>query len=162
MFFIPIKARRCYIKKQELIKTFVGYFDKENKKKQGFLYYLALYDEVFFNIEKVKMKIHIILGKFKEFAKKLPRNQRQKLLVILGPIVFIFIIYVSITYKSKLKEERFEAINSFLSNNDTILLKNYLLNQIKSPYLEYDYLIKDGDTIESILIIKRAGNGLSQ
>ena len=52
MFFIPIKARRCYIKKQELIKTFVGYFDKENKKKQGFLYYLALYDEVFFNIEK--------------------------------------------------------------------------------------------------------------
>jgi len=151
VFFIPIKARRCYIKKQELIKAFVGYFYEKNKKKQGFLCYLALYDEVFFNIEKVKMKIHIILEKFKELTKKLPKNQRQRLLVILGPIVFISIIYVSIAYNSKLKEERFEAINSFLSNNDTILLKNYLLNQMKSPYLEYDYLIKDGDTIESIL-----------
>ena len=66
-------------------------------------------------------------------------------------MVFILVIYGSISYNSKLKKERSETINSFLSNNDTILLKNYLLNQIKSPYLEYDYLIKEGDSIESIL-----------
>ncbi len=72
-------------------------------------------------------------------------------MVILAPVIFIFIIYGSINYNSKLKKERTEAIESFLSNNNTILLKNYLLNQIKSPYLEYDYLIKEGDTIETIL-----------
>jgi len=48
----PIKARRCYIKKQELIKAFIWYFDEKNKKKQGFFYYLALYEVDFFNIEK--------------------------------------------------------------------------------------------------------------
>ena len=97
------------------------------------------------------MKIHVILEEFKGLIKNLSTKQRGKFLVILAPIVFVFIIYVSITYNSKLKKERLETISSFISNNDTILLKNYLLNQIQSPYLEYDYLIKDGDTIENIL-----------
>tara|TARA_Y100000590_G_scaffold142504_1_gene163543 strand:- start:1960 stop:3288 length:1329 start_codon:yes stop_codon:yes gene_type:complete len=97
------------------------------------------------------MKILAISEKFKGLAEKLPKNQKERFLIILGSVIFVFIVYVSITYNSKLKKERLEAINSFLSNNDTILLKNYLLNQIKSPYLEYDYLIKDGDTVETIL-----------
>ena len=87
------------------------------------------------------MKILAISEKFKGLAEKLPKNQKERFLIILGSVIFVFIVYVSITYNSKLKKERLEAINSFLSNNDTILLKNYLLNQIKSPYLEYDYLI---------------------
>jgi len=97
------------------------------------------------------MRIHVILEKFKRLIKKLPSDQKSRFLFVLGPIVFIFIIYVAITYNSKLKRERSEAINSFLLDNDTILLKNYLLNKIKSPYLEYDYLIKEGDTVENIL-----------
>ena len=97
------------------------------------------------------MKILLILEKFKEFGQKLPKNKVGRLFLFLGPIIFIFLIYVSITYNSKLKEQRSETISSFLLNNDTILLKNYILNQINSPYLEYDYLIKDGDTIEGIL-----------
>ncbi len=97
------------------------------------------------------MKIHEILENLKHFAKKGSMNGTGKIWLLLGPIFFILIVYVSITYNSKLKKERLEAINSFLSSNETILLKNYLLNQIKSPYLEYDYIIKVGDTIESIL-----------
>jgi len=97
------------------------------------------------------MKIHIFLQKSKKLLEKLSKNQRTRLLIILLSIFFVSIIYASITYNSKLKEERLETISSFLSDNNTILLKNYLLNQIKSPYLEYDYLIKDGDTIETIL-----------
>ena len=97
------------------------------------------------------MKIHIIFEKLKELAKKLPKDQKSRLFLVFGPIFFIFLIYGSITYNSKLKKERNDTISSFLSNNDTILLKNYLLNQIRSPYLEYDYLIKDGDTIDTIL-----------
>ena len=97
------------------------------------------------------MKIRVILEKFKRLINKLPNNQKSRLLFILGPVVFIFIIYGLITYNSKLKKERLETIDSFLSSNDTVLLKNYLLNQIKSPYLEYDYIVKNNDTIENIL-----------
>ncbi len=100
------------------------------------------------------MKIHnvlIILKEVRENLKKLANNKKNSLLIILAPIFFIFIVYAAITYNSKLKEERLKDINKFLSNNDTILLKNFLLNRIKSPYLEYDYLIKEGDTIEKIL-----------
>tara|TARA_Y100001970_G_C14248015_1_gene869693 strand:- start:3651 stop:5048 length:1398 start_codon:yes stop_codon:yes gene_type:complete len=119
-------------------------------KKQAFFYYLALYEEFFFNIES-KMKIMEIFNKFRQLAKKLQEFRKERFLIILGSASFILFVYIAIAYNSKLKEERFEAINSFLLNNDTILLKNYFLNQVKSPYLEYEYLIKEGDTIETIL-----------
>ncbi len=97
------------------------------------------------------MKIHHIFNKFNELITNLSKSKKSKLLVFFGPIVFVLIIYASISYNSKLKRERIEIINSFLSSNDTILLKNYLLNQLKSPYLEYVYLIKEGDSIDSVL-----------
>ena len=50
-----------------------------------------------------------------------------------------------------LKKKRAEEINSFLTNNQTLLLRNYIFNKIKSPYLEYDYVVKNNDTIENIL-----------
>tara|TARA_B100000401_G_C52800534_1_gene718309 strand:+ start:249 stop:1466 length:1218 start_codon:yes stop_codon:yes gene_type:complete len=55
------------------------------------------------------------------------------------------------SYNNSLKKKRLDEIDSFLSNNQTVLLKNYLLNQLKSPYLEYDYIVQNNDTIESIL-----------
>ena len=97
------------------------------------------------------MRIPAFYEKFSDFFRKSLKNIHTRYLLILSPIFFILIIYAAIIYNSKLKEQRMETITSFLSNNNTILLKNYLLNQIKSPYLEYDYFIKDGDTIETIL-----------
>ena len=97
------------------------------------------------------MKIDQISEKLKNFTKGFPIDQKVRVLILLGPLIFILVIYAAITYNTKLKKERVEVINSFLSSNDTILIKNYLLNQIKSSYLEYDYLIKEGDTIDSIL-----------
>ena len=96
------------------------------------------------------MKIRKFLERFEGIQNGLIKVKKNNLLVFLGPIFFILIIYSAISYNSKLKEERLKTIASFLANNDTILLKNYLLNQIESPYLEYEYLIKDGDTIENI------------
>ena len=60
-------------------------------------------------------------------------------------------MYFSFLINENLKEKRAEQISSFLSNNQTVLLKNYIFNKIKSPYLEYDYIVKNNDTIESIL-----------
>ena len=92
---------------------------------------MALYQELFFNIEKVSMGIHIIFQDLSQSIKKLLKNKKGKLLLIFAPIAFIFFIYGSISYNSKLKRERVEKISSFLSSNETILLKNYVLNQIK-------------------------------
>ena len=63
----------------------------------------------------------------------------------------IVLVYLSVFINANLKEKRTKEINSFLSNNQTILLKNYIFNKIKSPYLEYDYVVKANDSIESIL-----------
>ena len=65
--------------------------------------------------------------------------------------MLIVIIYSSVLINSKLKEKRIKEISSFLSNNQTVLLRNYIFNKIKSPYLEYDYIVKNNDSIESIL-----------
>ena len=61
------------------------------------------------------MKILAISEKFKGLAEKLPKNQKDRFLIILGSVIFVFIVYVSITYNSKLKKERHEAINTILS-----------------------------------------------
>ena len=55
------------------------------------------------------------------------------------------------TYNTNNKKKRLEAIDAFLESNETVLLKNYLLNQIKSPYFEYEYIVKNNDSVESIL-----------
>ena len=65
--------------------------------------------------------------------------------------MIIFVISALFSYSSTLKKKRLKAVDSFISSNETILLKNYLLNQIKSPYFEYDYIVKNNDTVESIL-----------
>lgn len=61
------------------------------------------------------------------------------------------IMSFSIVINDNLKKKRAEEINSFLANNQTVLLKNYIFNRIKSPYLEYDYVVRNKDTIENIL-----------
>ena len=78
-------------------------------------------------------------------------RKMEEIVIVTSSILFVFFIYFAITYNSILKKKRTESIDSFLSNNQTVLLKNYILNQIKSPYLEYDYIVKDNDTIEKIL-----------
>tara|TARA_A100000164_G_scaffold22431_1_gene17820 strand:- start:561 stop:1889 length:1329 start_codon:yes stop_codon:yes gene_type:complete len=70
--------------------------------------------------------------------------------IIFGFLI-IFLISAIFAYGSTLKKKRLEAIDSFISSNETVLLKNYLLNQIKSPYFEYDYIVKNNDTMELIL-----------
>ena len=62
-------------------------------------------------------------------------------------LLLIIIVYSSLLINSNLKAKRTKQISSFLSNNQTVLLRNYIFNKIKSPYLEYDYIVKSNDTI---------------
>ena len=90
-------------------------------------------------------KILSILEKKSVFFKKI------KPIYFFFGFLLIIIIYSSVVITSNLKAKRTKQIDSFLSNNQTVLLRNYIFNKIKSPYLEYDYIVKSSDTIESIL-----------
>ena len=60
-----------------------------------------------------------------DLIKKVPDSLKQKFILISGSILFIGLIYLMILYNSSLKKQRIEAVESFLSNNQTILLKDY-------------------------------------
>ncbi len=85
------------------------------------------------------------------YGKKLLKNTDVSINSILFGFLIIFVVSALFAYSSTLKKKRLEAIDTFISSNETVLLKNYLLNQIKSPYFEYDYIVKNNDTMESIL-----------
>ena len=85
------------------------------------------------------------------YGKKLLKNIDVSINSVLLGFLIIFVVSALFAYSSTLKKKRLEAIDTFISSNETVLLKNYLLNQIKSPYFEYDYIVKNNDTMESIL-----------
>ena len=101
------------------------------------------------------MTINHFLTNLVRISRKLSKNyvlfSRVRPAYFIGGTLLFLIIYFSFLINENLKEKRAEQISSFLTNNQTILLKNYIFNKIKSPYLEYDYIVKNNDTIESIL-----------
>jgi len=84
-------------------------------------------------------------------GKKFPIIKNDKANLVVFSFLFIIITSIVFSYNNSIKKKRLEEIDSFLSNNQTVLLKNYILNQLRSPYLEYDYVVQGNDTIESIL-----------
>ena len=101
------------------------------------------------------MTINHFLTNLVKISRKLSKNNvlfsRVRPAYFIGGTLLFLIMYFSFLINENLKEKRAEQISSFLSNNQTVLLKNYIFNKIKSPYLEYDYVVKNNDTIESIL-----------
>ena len=101
------------------------------------------------------MTINHFLTNLVRISRKLSKNyvlfSRVRPVYFIGGTFLFLIMYFSFLINENLKEKRAEQISSFLSNNQTVLLKNYIFNKIKSPYLEYDYIVKNNDTIESIL-----------
>ena len=85
------------------------------------------------------------------FKKNLTSVRGGKINLVIFCFLFMIITSLVFSYNTSIKKKRMEEIDSFLSNNETILLKNYLLNKIKSPYLEYDYIVQNNDTVEMIL-----------
>ena len=101
------------------------------------------------------MTINHFLTNLVRISRKLSKNyvlfSRVRPVYFIGGTLLFLIMYFSFLINENLKEKRAEQISSFLSNNQTVLLKNYIFNKIKSPYLEYDYVVKNNDTVESIL-----------
>ena len=92
-----------------------------------------------------------LLKNFADIGRKFQSTRNDRINLIVFSFIFIIVGALVFSYNNNIKKKRLEAIDSFLSNDQTVLLKNYLLNQIKSPYLEYDYVVQNNDTVESIL-----------
>jgi len=84
-------------------------------------------------------------------SKKFLVIKNDKMNLVIFSFLFMVIVSLVFSFNTSTKKKRLKDIDAFLSNNQTVLLKNYLLNQIKSPYLEYDYVVKNNDTVGSIL-----------
>ncbi len=101
------------------------------------------------------MSMNRILTTLQKISSNLVRRyvifKKIKPVYFFGSFLLFVIVYSSIQINVNLKEKRVKEISSFLSNNQTVLLRNYIFNKIKSPYLEYDYIVKNNDTIESVL-----------
>ena len=100
------------------------------------------------------MVINQFLSNLEKFSQSLSKKfvffKIFKPIYFFGSLFLFSIISFSIIVNENLKKKRAEEINSFLTNNQTLLLRNYIFNKIKSPYLEYDYVVKNNDTIENI------------
>ena len=100
------------------------------------------------------MVINQFLSNLEKFSQSLSKKfvffKIFKPIYFFGSLLLFSIISFSIIINENLKKKRAEEINSFLTNNQTLLLRNYIFNKIKSPYLEYDYVVKNNDTIENI------------
>ena len=98
------------------------------------------------------MVINQFLSNLEKFSQSLSKKfvffKIFKPIYFFGSLLLFSIISFSIIVNENLKKKRAEEINSFLTNNQTLLLRNYIFNKIKSPYLEYDYVVKNNDTIE--------------
>ena len=100
------------------------------------------------------MVINQFLSNLERFSQNLSKKfaffKIFKPIYFFGSLLLFSVISFSIIVNENLKKKRAEEINSFLTNNQTLLLRNYIFNKIKSPYLEYDYVVKNNDTIENI------------
>ena len=72
--------------------------------------------------------------------------------LIMSGLILTSILLLTIVYKSDEKiVKKSENIQSIYESSDLKTFKEFILNQIKSPYSNVNYEIKKGDTIQKIL-----------
>ena len=82
----------------------------------------------------------------------LKRNWDKAKFIVLSGFIIIFLLLLTVVYKSD------EKITKISENNkqsydvsDLKAFKQFILDQIRSPFINIDYKIKKGDTIQKIL-----------
>jgi len=80
------------------------------------------------------------------------KNWGKAKLLILFAITITLLLLLTVVYKSDQKiTKKSELIKDFNEESDLKKFKKFLLNQIKSPFINLDYEINKGDTIQKIL-----------
>ena len=82
----------------------------------------------------------------------LKKNWDRTKYLILSGLCISLLLLVAVLYKSDEKITRkSELINNSNQSTDLKIFKEFLLKQIRSPFINLNYEIKKGDTIEKIL-----------
>ena len=82
----------------------------------------------------------------------LKKNWNKTNHLILSGLVIIILVLVTVVYKGDKKiTNKSELIESTIVMTDLKIFKKFLLDQIKSPFINLNYEIKKGDTIQKIL-----------
>jgi len=80
------------------------------------------------------------------------KNWGKAKLLILFVTTITLLLLLTVVYKSDQKiTKKSELIKDFNEKSDLKKFKKFLLNQIKSPFINLDYEINKGDTIQKIL-----------
>ena len=80
------------------------------------------------------------------------RNWDKTKPILLFALTATLLLLLTVVYKSDEKiTKKSEAINNEKEESDLINFKKFLLNQIKSPFINLNYEISKGDTIQKIL-----------
>ena len=80
------------------------------------------------------------------------KNWGKAKLLILFAITITLLLLLTVVYKSDQKiTKKSELIKDFNEESDLKKFNKFLLNQIKSPFINLDYEINKGDTIQKIL-----------
>ena len=82
----------------------------------------------------------------------LRKNWDKNKYLILSGFIITFLFLLTVVYKSDEKIiKKSESIQNFYESPDLETFKKFVLRQIKSPFINLDYEIKKGDTIQKIL-----------
>ena len=81
----------------------------------------------------------------------LKKNWNKTKYPILSLLLITSLLLVTVVYKSDEKViKKSELIGSSVGAEDLKTFKEFLLNKIKSPFINLNYEIKKGDTIQKI------------
>ena len=82
----------------------------------------------------------------------LVENWNKSKYLIISTIIIVVLILFSVVFSEKEKiPAKTDLIKKSLERDDLKSFKEFLLNQIKSPYINQNYKIVKGDTIQKIL-----------
>ena len=80
----------------------------------------------------------------------LNRNKEKTIYFILFAFLITILLLVSVVYKNDEGIKKIET-NILFHNQDLILVKQFFLNRLKSPFTNINYEIKSGESIQKIL-----------
>ena len=78
-------------------------------------------------------------------------KKKNYLLYFFSLAIFFLIYSVAVNQVKKYDNSREGKFNSFLDSNEFNSIKEYIFENLNSPYKEYNYIVKNNDTIEKIL-----------
>ena len=82
----------------------------------------------------------------------LKKNWDKTRNLLLSGLIILSLLLVTVVYKSDDKiTKKSEILEGINTSTDLKTFKKFVLNQLKSPFINLDYEIKKGDTILKIL-----------